>query len=116
MRLRASGTDETGSNYKTQSFTAADTSRSSAQTSATSFDFTLGSRPFYSAIMDLTNPYLSSTTFVINSSMSATSGGLSADLGEYRHHHVLSNSYDSCTFLATAGNFTGYASVYGYRK
>jgi hypothetical protein len=116
MRLRASGTDETGSNYITQSLQGADTTVSCFRTTATSFSFSLGNRPFYSSIIDLTNPNLSSTTFAITSTITPTSSGLLADLGEYRNHHILSNSYDSCTFIANTGNFTGYAQLYGYRK
>jgi len=114
MRLRASGTDASGSNYTRQYLTSNGTSttgnRLTSQTEATvGFTATAeGGTNFY-----VFGPYLAQPTATRSVGVSAYAG---AYLQDDACTHSLSTSYDGLTLFPSASNCTGLLTVFGFNQ
>lgn len=119
MRLRASGSDASGTNYTQQYLYATSTSVTGARTSsATAFDICAvwGSGSTQSGeVISVFGPYLSQPTAVrsIDISGDTTNG---ARLFDVATTHSLSTSYDGFSLLPNSGSATGLIAVYGMRN
>jgi hypothetical protein len=113
MRLRASGTDATGTNYTIQSLSADSTTVSGART--TSSDFALavvldsaakGGSHFYFYGPNLAQPTAARSVTASNTS--------SARISDYAWTHSLSTAYDGFTFYSGGTEVvTGALTIYG---
>ena len=112
MRLRASGTDNTGSNYKigryyvgvNQSQVAGNTNNDTS----TGFGFVIMQVSTTSnGSIDLFDPQKASVT-----SGNLITGGSFLDI--YGYSHTQATSYDGFTVFVNVGNMTGKVRVYGY--
>jgi hypothetical protein len=114
IRLRASGTDATGSDYTRQYVFADGTSVSGARTSSSNLALLAG----VDASLRTGNatyiygPNLSQPTAARDVSARAY---LEATILDYAWTHSLSTSYDGATFSPSSGNITGNVAVYGLR-
>lgn len=112
VRLSASGTEASGSDYTRQYIQADGTSvigsRSSAQTSTRFGSFDTAQRNGITAY--IYGPFLSQPTAMRSVTMYSYLGGAIED---YASTHSLSTSYDGCVLFPSAGSFTGLVSVYG---
>lgn len=112
VRLRASGTDASGSNYTWQILEASSTSVSGfRQTSATSARFG------YSSISQrsgdhtyIYGPNLAQPTAFRNVNVS---GANDARIFDHASTHSLSTAYDGFTLIPGGGNMTGALTIYG---
>ena len=115
LRLRASGTDASGSDYFSIRNVFRDTSILTFNSTATSFLQAVNN-------FDTTNVGTSNINifnpFETKKTSMTVHGWRPADgfnyIGAGRHN--LTNSYDGFSFIATSSNFTGSISVYGYAK
>ena len=114
-RLRASGSDASGSDYTTQYLIAAGTTVAGARDSSftymtfapTSDDARTGNTVY------LYGPFLAQPTAVRCVSARGTSGAVIRD---YASTHSLSTSYDGITLYPSSDNQTGELAVYGIRS
>jgi hypothetical protein len=119
MRLRASGTDNSGATaYREQVgyFLGATTVASANNTSSWRVADTATSYPYGSgAIVDLMGPFIAQRTGMsnshwfnssVNSQYTWVSGGA----------HTESVAYDGFSLLSSSGTFSGTISVFGYKK
>jgi hypothetical protein len=117
FRMRAAGTDATGTDYVYRGFTSTNSAlANSAADSQTSW--LLGqvrtgfaSRTFYN--IDLVNPFLAlPTTFNLQTFFDTVvlTGSTRSGI------HIQSVSYDSFSFFPASGTITGEYSIYGYNK
>lgn len=114
IRLRASGTDESGSRYNlVQIFGNGSTAVSTAQTAQTSFTIgtsTDGNESIYLA--DILSPALTQNALGIGNEIRSTSG-----IGLRQFRVTNTTAYDGITLFVATGNITsGKVSIYGYRK
>lgn len=112
LRLVASGTPATGSDYARQGLFAADTSvtasRSTSQTIGLFQDF--GGSNTNGAHLYLYGPALAQPTAYRGVGLRATSGAYIAD---YAGTHSLSTAYDGIYIAPHTGNMTGALTIYG---
>ena len=112
LRLRASGTDETGSNYTLQTLKIRNLTQDGSGETTDKFrisaDGATGTHLFNMYVYD---PFLASPTGMQANYFSTLPG-----LGQTGGRHSLSTSYDSMTFIANTGTFTGTIKVYGYKE
>ena len=116
VKLRASGTDTTGSDYTSQRLLASSGTvagaRFSSETSAR-----IGSNEDDSEngeAIAIYGPALSQPTAMRNVSANTEAGAVIAD---YAATHSLSSSYDGCTFFTASGaSLSGKLAVYGVRS
>lgn len=117
MRLRASGTDNTTSNYWQNGFhynnTTFTTRSFSAQTnfSLSSFEASSGDRTQTS--LDVHNPQLNRVTSWTDVS-SGSIGGVGPIVMLAAGNHMQTTQFDGITFYPTSGSFSGVINVYGY--
>lgn len=113
IRLRASGSDATGSNYTYQYFYADGASiiraRSTAGLTVIAY---LGTSPS-GANVHLYGPYLAQPTAMRSVTVSSVS---SAWLHDVATTHSLSTAYDGLTLSNPSGTFTGNVAVFGYEE
>jgi hypothetical protein len=125
LRLRVSGTDASGNNYKyaaigynsnntalnNYSGGAADVSsfESISQSATTGTDNI--------AVFDILNPFETKPTFLSGKGQRFDSTGIGI-LGDFNYtgRHSLSTSYTGFTIYPSSGTITGTVSVYGYSK
>ena len=114
MRLRASGTDDSGANYTIQELFANNTAlngyRSSAQTSWSMV--VVRSTLLTPMAFDIFNPFKASPTVGL---------GKTVDIGDPASKDFLiiqnqNTSYDGFNMICSTSNMTGYVSIYGYKK
>jgi hypothetical protein len=115
MRLRASGTDASGSNYNFIYTSLTTTAAVSSDVNQTSFILgVLRGSHKSSFTTDISRPFLSEKTRTI------TNGTRTFDAVQgyiINGEHQLTNSYDGFSLFASSGNFvSGTVSVYGYAK
>ena len=114
-RLRASGTDASGSNYTYQRLLASSTTVAAARTSSTSVlrlgESENGNENGHTVF--IYGPFLAQPTAARSVTMHAESG---ARISDYAGTHSLSTSYDGITIFPTGGNLTGKLQVYGVRS
>jgi hypothetical protein len=117
LRLRASGTDASASNYERQNLgSSATTTSSIRQIGRSSFEDVMlhSTTENHASMFELTNPFKVVPTFGINVTPFVTAGNLALQLDARRH--TLSTSYDGFSIIVASGNITGDFSVYGYAK
>jgi len=113
-RFRTSGTDNSTANYSfylrdSNSSSGADTNTfGRTQTSATIKSTASNVNSF---VFDVKNPKLTSVTTV-----TGQGNGQDSNLLTMGHSFTLTTSFDSMSFIASTGNFTGNVSVYGYNQ
>ena len=114
LRMVASGTPATGSNYTTQEIYAAGAVVGAARASGTiaSFQF-FGSENMNGTHLHLYGPALAQPTAFRAVGARGTDG---AQIDECAGTHSLSTSYDGLYISATNGNITGALQVYGVRS
>jgi hypothetical protein len=125
LRLRVSGTDASGNNYKYaaigyNSNNTALNNYSGSGADVSSFETigqsqTTGTDMF--SVFDILNPFETKPTFISGkiSKFDSTGIGILADFN-YTGRHSLSTSYTGFTILTSTGTTTGSVSVYGYNK
>jgi hypothetical protein len=112
-RLRASGTDASGSNYTRQYLQADGTTVSAGRlTSQTALALFFGGNDA-GDIMHLYGPYLAQPTAARTFDASTLRSALLYDVAQT---HSLSTSYDGFTSYVTSGSMTGAVAVYGIRS
>ena len=114
LRMVASGTPATGSNYTTQEIYAVGTVVGAGRASGTiaSFQF-FGSQNMNGTHLHLYGPALAQPTAFRAVGARGTGG---AQIDELAGTHSLSTSYDGLYISATNGNITGALQVYGVRS
>lgn len=115
LRMRASGTDATGSNYNIQRFESNGTSNTSGRVSnASSGAFGYVSNLGKSCYtINLFAPFKAESTMYTQLQQYKATSSLEQQFTS--GNHLVSTSYDGITiFPETSGTITGYISVYGY--
>jgi hypothetical protein len=117
FRLRTAGTDNSTSQYVNmifQSFPGGTDSSGAVQTSMSLYP---GGRMSGLSKMILSNPAKALKTGVQSDTAAFFHGpGVTTNINlNYSHFDALT-VFDSCSFIASTGNFTGYAQLYGLRK
>jgi hypothetical protein len=115
LRLRAAGSDETGSNYTYQFLNADTTSVTAGRGTITNALFVFGSGAGYQGATGYVyGPNLAQPT-AMRSVTASNSTGI-VIVGDRANTHSLSTAYDGLTFLRTgAATFSGRVAVYGIR-
>jgi hypothetical protein len=125
IRFRASGVDATGSDYNYagvgwQSGSAAENAQNQATNIGLFFGHYTTLNTFTKTMSEITvfNPKLTEFTSTIGLTSSSVSVGGTGRLATINTAglHKLATAYDSATFIASAGNITGSASVFGVNK
>jgi hypothetical protein len=111
IRLRASGTDETGSNYNTQRFLAVNTSTGVYRVPGTSWEIMEQSVNANGGYMYFFNPQTSNKTTGQYSGYSNGDTAIEYLVGSNIYN--ASTSFDGFTFFPTSGTATGAIRVYG---
>lgn len=113
LRLRASGTDASGTDYTWQLLTADSTSVVGLRsTSQTSYRFnTFSSNAENGCVVNVYGPNLAQATAM----RSVTNRGAGPHIYDIAGTHSLATSYDGCSFIPTSTNMTGALQVYGVR-
>jgi hypothetical protein len=107
-RMRAAGSDATGSNYQGNWWYWVGSSANAFFNAATNAPQLSDNPTNY--IIDIFNPFVAAPTY-----LNSISGG-AIGWQQARGSHDLSTSYDSMSFIRTSGTMTGTYSVYGYNK
>lgn len=115
VRLRASGTDDSGTNYTRQYIGADSTTLTAARdTSQNIAKILVGASAQRSGeFVSFYGPYLAQPTAM---RVSSANGYASAFLRDTAATHSLSSSYDGFTLIPETGDFTGALQVYGLRS
>jgi len=111
MRMRASGTDATATNYNTQIITKTGTSGVATSQSLNASSFIIGNEGGNEIFMDISNPFLTLDTYFNNNSMN-NANTLRLHAGRLND----SVSYDGFTVFVASGILGGQLSVYGYKE
>ena len=111
LRLRAAGSDATGTDYLSRNLLAFSGGISSNESTTASWEnLARVNTDAGCGVIDLFRPQLAVKTAMNNQ------GGTSVVTQIRNGHHNLANAYDGFTLTANTGNMTGIVSVYGYRK
>ena len=117
VRYRASGTDDTGSNYTYQSLTAVGTLVDAYRaTTDHIYSSLFGTTSYGGVVFNIYGPYLTSATAFRSVTCSITNN---ARIDDAASTHSQSTSYDGLTISPSTGinrPFTGRIAVYGMRK
>jgi hypothetical protein len=115
MRLRAAGSDASGSNYAYQLIDADNTSVSANRTTAsTSFRINqMQTAARTAGTLMIYGPFLAQPTATRTTDVSAASGAYLIDIAGT---HSLSTSYDGMTIFTSSAGSTGVLAVYGIRS
>jgi hypothetical protein len=116
-RLRASGTDASGSNYLAGGYFSYKTGGiyDFNDNSSTSINLGQTNTATYTAvIMDLINPFATKFTNYLIDGTNADSTNVLAFNKSGSHN--LTTSYDSVSFIVSTGTFAGSVSVFGFNK
>ena len=119
FRLRAAGTDATGTDYKSQSLEANGTSVAASRANLTYWYVAggyVGTTGESTSIFEVVNP---AQTVKTQSLIFCSNDGLNA--GNIRVYlqtlfHDLANAYDSGTILPSSGNISGSVTVYAFSE
>jgi hypothetical protein len=109
FRLRASGTDATGSNYNYQNWYFQGASGNGGAGSNTSMRISTSSTTDGIVQLELANPFATAVTNLFGTG--GYYGGVDMNAG----YHTLSTSYDGCTLFPGSGTFSGTIRVFGYK-
>jgi len=111
LRLRASGTDASGSDYTSQALVVFSTTVSGSRiTSASSLDIFRQDTSWNGATSFIHKPNLATATQFNTSNAWSLEG---ARIGLYTGSHSLTNAYTGFTLIPATGNITGTVRVYG---
>ena len=111
IRLRASGTDASGNDYRNQQiYTSGSATVLGAYNASTQGEIGPGGTNAVLLGADIQDPNRSAQTGVVG--QSARDG----DFSNFGIVHTLSSAYDGFTLFPSTGTLTGVVSVYGYRK
>jgi hypothetical protein len=117
IRLRASGSDDSGTNYRRQYiFASSTTITPSRSTGATGFAAGLGQTETSSFGFSMTlihNPFNAARTTTWNNQSYDAGGNI--ELASMVWGHDLTTSYDGFTALVPSGTMTGSLYVYGWK-
>ena len=115
-RLRASGTDDTGTNYSRNELVGATTPSATRSTGQTSFYFIAGETYGPTTqVADIYNPAKAAYTRV-TSQMAWSSSATNPTLIMHMNQHALASAYDGMTFFTSTGTATGSLSIFAYRS
>lgn len=118
MRLRASGADDTGTNYRHQSLDAASTSIAGARaTGQTGWNYALGyveASAFGYQQARISNPFEAVRTTAWSDMSYDADGNIILD--RFVFAHDLTTSYDGLTVIPNSGTITGRITVYGLKS
>lgn len=112
IRFRASGTDDSSSNYQWMQLYAAGAVGNSSATSQTSMGVAYTNSELVSASVDFYRPQLAA--FTLFTSNSQRNNGPVASL--WTGSHNVATSYDGMSIISSSGTFTGTLRVYGYKN
>ena len=120
LRMRASGTDYsgTGYTYSGSGYTNVDSAfQLGGETSSLVGYFRSSTPPLLAYTADIFNPNAATNTNIVSAAFTSNSG-YTAGSGILNVGTVVATStqYDSVSFIASTGNFTGRYSVYGYNQ
>ena len=121
-RLRASGTDTSGTDYHTYGIGIDNsmTTKTTNLNSTTSWGFAEGNASDGNIVVsyiELANPFLAVKTKGIEQYAGITSSGSAFAISmNCQLFHQLTTSYDGLTIFPASGTITGAISVYGYRN
>ena len=115
MRLRAAGSDDSGSNYTAQSLYASSTTVAAGRGTVTSLYVANTDNTHSNGVQfHMYGPALAQPTAARSVSVESTSGAV---LNDYANTHSLSTSYDGFTLLvASPDSITGQVHVFGYEE
>lgn len=109
LRLRASGTDSTGSNYLLQNLVGTGVSVTAASATTTSFLWLPVSTTAGFGTIDISGPNVAANTFV------ASYGGNPSVFFGTAGRHDLTTQYDGFTLFVGSGTLTGTYRLYGLK-
>jgi hypothetical protein len=115
MRYRTSGTDNSTSNYYTQTLQASNTSVTASRVNNAGNLFTVSNNYGGSGIflLEIGNPFANNKE--TNTFASAPRGAFS-EVNIRGNNFFANTSFDGFSVIASTGNITGSISVFGYRK
>jgi len=115
FRMRASGTDDTGSNYASQYVYGSNTSITGARETGQTAAWFISASTSYEVIAayDIGSPQLAKQTSVVGSHVFASG---TVEVITWAANHNQATAYDGITFLIPGGSFTGTARIYGYKN
>jgi hypothetical protein len=118
LRMRASGTDETSSNYRNLFSGITDGGAASNATSSGVTSFNVGESDVlarYTLVIDVLNPFSSALT-TISGNYSFLNKAAANNIARFGSGILsLTTSFDSLSFISSgASSITGYYKVYGY--
>ena len=114
IRLRASGSDATGSDYVNQSLSASSSTVAAGRSTLTLFRFGVFAGTQRGGVTGFFyGPYLTQPTAIRAVTIRDTS---SAQIEDNAATHSLSTSYDGFTLFPAVSNISGRIAVYGMRK
>jgi hypothetical protein len=114
MRLRASGTDNSGSNYTSQFLDVSNTTVSGSRiTGGTSWNTVVVRTTLLTPLtFDIFNPFKASPTIAMCDTVDIGDPGIRLNLLT----HDQNTSYDGFNMICSTSNMTGSVSIYGYNK
>ena len=121
LRMRAAGTDYTGSNYFYSGAGYVSTSGTSGFSTSGTYQFTgyvtTSSSDLFAYSGDIYNPNVATYTNIVGQSFTSNSA-YSGSVGTIQSAGVVrtATQYDAFSFVASTGNFTGRYAIYGYNK
>ena len=121
LRMRAAGTDYAGSNYYYSGSGYVSTSGTSGFSTSGTYQFTgyvtTASSDLFAYSSDIYNPNAATYTNIVGQSFTSNSA-YSGSVGTIQSAGVVrtATQYDSFSFVASTGNFTGRYAIYGYNK
>jgi hypothetical protein len=117
LRLRASGVDASSSNYFHMNLTGVPNSGFFTGINSSSVAMYPGNRNAGFSEINIINPFKAiRTMYQFNTGTVFTGGPTEANLVSDQGFFNLTTVFDSVSFIASTGNFTGYAQLYGLRK
>jgi hypothetical protein len=115
FRMRASGTDDTGTNYASQYVYGSNTSITGARETGQTAAWFISASTGYEVIAayDIGSPQLAKQTSLVGSQVFASA---TVEVITWAANHDQPTAYDGITLLIPGGSFTGTARIYGYKN
>ena len=114
LRLRVSGTDNSGASYTTRRVIFDGTVTGTSQAATTSALVMIAGNNGGQSSIDITSPFIATPTFF--SLVSTARGASDFNVNTLGGYHDQSVSYDGITLFPASGTFTGTVRVYGYKN
>ena len=117
-RLRAAGVDTTATEYHNMlnivdNAGGGNSSVSNNNVGAFNFQFAANDRPFQ-GLVNVQSPFATKYTVIFPQMSCQSSGGTARQIMQGCSQYVLTTSFDSFSFIASTGTFTGTVRAYGY--